>query len=319
MLLPILALIFLAVFCASCAAGLLLVERSFSPRTELKRRLQQMSGTAGDFPVELRDLVRRNADRAGEFLTRLPHGRRLEKRLQRAAIALPPALLLAAGGAAALCLAVLAALRTRSIPFGVLAGAALPLAMELFLRAKISQRTAQFTEQFPDALNMIARSLRAGHSFPTAVQLVGEELPPPLGALFKTAYEQQQLGLRMIDALSAMNDRIDSMDLRFFTTLVAVNADIGGNLSELLDRLALTIRERLRIRRQVQVYTAQGRLSGYVLGALPVIAFAIFNFVSPDYERTLLREPMGLTILALAALLQLAGLLAIGKIIRIRI
>nr|WP_284694659.1 type II secretion system F family protein [Geomonas sp. Red32] len=166
---------------------------------------------------------------------------------------------------------------------------------------------------------MIARSLRAGHSFTTAIQLVGQEVASPAGDLFKLAYDQQQLGLRLADALAELNGRIDSLDLRFFTTVVAINTEIGGNLSEVLDKLALTIRERLRIRRQVRVFTAQGRMSGYVLGALPVVSFLIISFVYPDYERALFREPTGIYIVVFAAVLQLFGLMVIRRIIRIQI
>ena len=137
--------------------------------------------------------------------------------------------------------------------------------------------------------------------------------------MFKTAYDQQLLGLRITDTLVNLNNRIESLDLRFFTTVIGINSEIGGNLSEVLDKLALTIRERLRIRRQVRVYTAQGRMSGYVVGVLPVVAFIAFNILNPDYETVLIRERMGIYILAGAACLQLIGLLAIRNIINIKI
>jgi tight adherence protein B len=166
---------------------------------------------------------------------------------------------------------------------------------------------------------MIARSLRAGHSFNTAVQLVGQEVPNPVGELFKMAYDQQMLGLRITDGLSNLNERVSSLDLRFFTTVVCINTEVGGNLAETLDKLAVTIRERLRIRRQVQVYTAQGRMSGYVLGVLPVVAFVAFNILNPGYESALIKEPIGLYVLGFAVCMQLAGLVIIKNIIKIKI
>ena len=189
----------------------------------------------------------------------------------------------------------------------------------VYLEVMKRRRIDKFTEHFPDALTMIARSLRAGHSFTSAIQLVGQELSDPVGELFKTAYDQQILGLRVTDALDNLNERIESLDLRFFTTAVGVNTEIGGNLAEVLDNLAQTIRERLRIRRQIRVYTAQGRMSGYVLAALPIVAFIMFNILIPGYEEVLLKEKLGRYVFILAGSMQLIGFLFIRKIINIRI
>ncbi|MBJ6751642.1 type II secretion system F family protein [Geomonas anaerohicana] len=320
MLVPIVALVFLTALCASAAICLYILQRSASARTELRRRLQQMArGGSGEPQPELREALGRKARQAGELMTRLPQTREMGKRLEQAGIGLPPALLISAVLGAAVLLAAFTAFETRSL-LAALPAALLPLlAAEVVIRVKTARRITRFTELFPDALSMIARSLRAGQSLTTAIQLVGEEIPDPTGTLFRIAYEQQQLGLRLVDALATMNQRIESMDLRFFTTVITINSDIGGNLSELLEKLALTIKERLKIRRQVRVYTAQGRLSGYVLGALPLVAFGAFTLLSPEYETELLKEPLGLYILAFAALLQLAGLFIIRKIIRIQI
>ena len=317
MLIPIVTFVFLTALFAFGAAGLYLVQRSASPRTELKRRLQQLAGTDREFPFELRGRLADQARRAGALVTRTPFARRIARRLELAGMETTPAAVLA--GSALIALLTGAATAFLTGKAAAAAGGAVVCAMEVALRLRISRRHERFTELLPDALTMIARSLRAGHSLAVAVQLVAEEIPPPVGPLFRTAHEQQQLGLRMVDALTAMNERVESLDLRFFTIMVNINAEIGGNLSELLDKLAGTIRERLKIRRQVRVYTAQGRMSGYVLGALPLIAFAIFNSANPEYESTLLKEPTGLIILVLAALLQLAGLAIIRKIINIRI
>jgi tight adherence protein B len=189
----------------------------------------------------------------------------------------------------------------------------------LYLYYKRKQRVERFMEQLPDALTMLGRSIRAGHSLSGGVELVGNELSAPLGELFKNAFEQQKLGLSISDALSNMNDRIDSIDLRFLTTAVSINSSVGGNLAEVLDKLAETIRERLRIRRQVQVYTAQGRMSGYVLGALPIAAFFLFNFMMPGYEELLFKEKLGNIMLMVALVLQVIGFFVIRKIINIRI
>ena len=127
----------------------------------------------------------------------------------------------------------------------------------LYLMVKKNRRALKFTEQFPGALEMVARSLKAGHALSSAVQLVGLELADPVGTLFKTAYEEQTLGLSMKDSLSQLLESMPSMDLQLFVTAVNIHKDVGGNLAESLERLARMIRERLKIRRQVRVYSAQ--------------------------------------------------------------
>jgi tight adherence protein B len=318
--LSIVAFIFLAVFSILLAVYLGVTGAQSSPKSELRRRLRNMARQdARGLPPELKSEITRETAPADRILSRLPITRNLDQQLDRAGLQLSASLFTLICVALALAAGVLASVLARSALLGVLVAAlCAPLAL-VYLRVKTAQRTQRFTELFPEALTMIARSLRAGHSFNTAVQLVGQEIANPVGELFKMAYDQQQLGLRISDGLNNLNGRVDSLDLRFFTTLISIHSEIGGNLSEVLDKLAQTIRERLRIRRQVRVYTAQGRMSGYVLGALPIIAFVAFNILNPSYESALIKDPMGLSILALAAGMQLIGLLVIRKIIKIAI
>lgn len=320
MIIPIAALVFLSVYCLLVAAGVSLIERHSSPKTELKRRLQRMAGQKGsEVPEELRAAVSKGANHADLFLARFPLTRNLAATLEHAGIQARGVTFVALTASAALVAVTLTVLQSGILLLGMLVASAVVLLAALFLKGKAKRRNVKFTEHFPDALSIISRSLRAGHSFTTAVQLVGQEIPAPVGPLFRAAYDQQQLGLRMTDALVGMNKKIESLDMRFFTTAVAINSDVGGNLSDVLDKLALTIRDRLRIRRQVQVYTAQGRLSGYVLGALPVVIFGMFSVMNPEYESALLKEPMGRYVLLFAALMQVAGLMIIARIIKIRI
>jgi tight adherence protein B len=314
------ALIFLSIFSLLVAVYLRVEEKRSSPKAELKRRLQRMAKSGSkDLPEELRSEIIRETKPADQFFARLAFTRNLDKRLDHAGIGLSVSVFVMITTVLCVSCAALVVLLSKSPLLGVLAAAASALFAQLFLQVKIERRREKFTELFPDALTMISRSLRAGHSFTTAIQLVGQEVPSPVGELFKTAYDQQLLGLRMTDGLNNLNQRIDSLDLRFFTTVISINYEIGGNLSEVLDKLASTIRERLRIRRQVRVYTAQGRMSGYVLGVLPVVVFIAFNVLNADYESALIREPKGIYVLAFAACMQLIGLLVIRNIIRIKI
>jgi tight adherence protein B len=319
-LVPITILIFLATLCLALVIYLRVAEQQQSPRTQLKRRLRQMARQGmHELPVEARSEIIRELSPADRFLTGLPLLRGMDRRLDRAGITLSVAACCGSATGIALLAALLAVLATRSGLCALPAAAAALAGCFSFLRIRTRQREEKFTELFPEALTMIARSLRAGHSLNTAVQLVGTEIADPVGELFKSAYDQQTLGLRITDGLTALNDRLESLDLRFFTTVMAINSEIGGNLSEVLEKLAETIRERLRIRRQVRVYTAQGRMSAFVLGALPIFTFVVFNILNPQYESALLQERLGITILVAAACLQLVGFLVIRSIVRIRI
>jgi tight adherence protein B len=188
-----------------------------------------------------------------------------------------------------------------------------------YLGYRRQQRQKKFGELLPDALLMIARSLRAGHSLSGAVELISQEMPEPVGSLFKIAFERQKLGMRIAEALGTLPAQIDSVDLQFFVTIIRINSETGGNLSEVLEKLAETIRARLQIRRQVQVYTAEGRMSGYVLVLLPVFVFIAFYLRNPSYMGVFFTEKSCQMSLIGAGLAQIAGFLMIRKIIDIRI
>jgi tight adherence protein B len=189
----------------------------------------------------------------------------------------------------------------------------------IYLKIQITKRVFLFTEQLATSLDMMSRSLKAGHSLAMAVQVVGNEMAEPISGLFKSVYEEQAYGLSIREALSHMITRMDTPDLRFFVTAVNIYREIGGNLSEILENLAKTIRERLKIRRQVRVYTAQARLSGYVLATLPIVTAIIFYFMAPDYIGELIEAKLGRMLIAAAIIAQIIGFFVIRRIIDIKI
>ncbi|GFO64450.1 type II secretion system F family protein [Geomonas paludis] len=197
-----------------------------------------------------------------------------------------------------------------------LAFGALPFAY--IVKAK-HRRNELFAEQLPDALTMVSRSLRAGHSLAAAVELVGQELPEPVGGLFRQAYEQQKLGVRMVECLLSLKAKIESPDFNFFITIIRINRESGGNLSEILDKLADTLRARLQIRRQVDVLTAEGRISGHILVALPAAMFVVFYLLRPGYLDVFFTEGICQYLLGAAVLGQVAGYLMIRRIVNISI
>ena len=312
---------FLAVLSILAAVYLGTAEYRQSPKFDLKRRLRRMAKDrkAESMSEGLRSEILKEEPPFDKFLTHIPYLNTLDKRLDQAGLKISTARFLLIVSALIFSGFLFSFVITKLIWFSLLFVILLLAAPPIYLDIMKKRRIEKFTELFPESLTMIARSLRAGHSFSSAIQLIGQEIADPVGELFKTAYDQQQLGMRITDTLDNMNERMDSLDLRFFTTAIAINIEVGGNLAEILDNLSNTIRERLRIRRQIQVYTAQGRMSGYVLAAMPIVTFVIFQFILPDYERVMLKEELGRYILLLAVFMQVIGFLVIRKIINIRI
>jgi tight adherence protein B len=185
----------------------------------------------------------------------------------------------------------------------------------LFVRRKARQRIALFEEQFPEAIDLIARALRAGHALPTALQMTSEEVPDPVGAEFRLLFEQQNYGLSMADALRAFADRVPLLDARFFVTALQTQREMGGNLSEVLDRLAAVIRERFKVKRQVRAVSAHGRITGAVLGALPPVVALVIFILSPEHIRLLVDDPLGVYMVIGGLFLQVVGVLIIRRIV----
>jgi len=321
LLIQVTLLISVAVLLVVLAAYMFFASVQESPKAELKRRLRRMarSDSRGGMSEELRTEILKETPPLDQFLSKFPYLRNLDKLMDQAGVKITAAKFLMLTAIASLVAFLLSLVLYKMILVSLVVFGVIFVAPFLYLEYLKGRRVERFTELFPEALTMIARSLRAGHSFTSAIQLVGQEIADPVGTIFKNAYDQQQLGLRATDALANMNERLESLDLRFFTTAVGINTEVGGNLAEILDKLAETIRERQRIRRQVRVYTAQGRMSGYILACLPIIAFILFRFMLPGYEDELLNSTKGKIVLAVAATMQLIGFFVIRKIVNIRI
>lgn len=204
-------------------------------------------------------------------------------------------------------------------PFAVpaaLFGGALPY---LRIRRRRRKRFRAFEEQLPEAIDLMTRAIRAGHPLSAGLGMVADESGEPLGTEFRRAFEEQRFGLPLEDSLLGMADRVDLVDVRIMVTAILIQRTVGGNLAEILDNLAYTIRERFKIRRQLRVYTAQGRISGYVLAVLPIAVGFIIFLLNPGYTMTLFRDPAGKVALVTAIILQISGFFWIRKIIDIEI
>ncbi len=195
-------------------------------------------------------------------------------------------------------------------------GGALPTC---FLMYRRSSRLKAFEEEFPEALDLLSRALRAGHAFQTAMGMVADELRPPVGPEFKTTFEQQNFGLPLRDALDQLAVRVPILDVRFFVTAVLIQRETGGNLSEILDNLGHVVRERFKIRRQIRVHTAHGRFTAFVLLSLPPLLAAALMVINPDHMNLLFHEKVGQTVLMVAIVMQAIGFVWIRKVIRIEV
>ena len=184
---------------------------------------------------------------------------------------------------------------------------------------KKASRMKKFAGQLPEGMELIARALRAGHSLAAGLHVVAEEMPQPIAKEFGRVYEEQNLGITLDDALKNLTERVPNLDLRFFVTSVAIQRQTGGDLAEILDRIGYVIRERYKILGQVKALTAEGRLSGIVLIALPICLFMLMLWMKPDYIRMLWTEPMGIKMSIGAVVLMVVGAYSIKKIIDIKV
>jgi tight adherence protein B len=197
-----------------------------------------------------------------------------------------------------------------------LAGGSLPF---LVLQNRRKARLKRFEEHFPEALDLMARAVKAGHAFNTGIKMVADEMPEPVGPEFRKTFDEQNFGLPLKDALNNLGERIPILDVRFFVTAVLIQRETGGNLAEILENLAHVVRERFKILRQVRVYTAHGRFTGYVLLGLPAALSIALMFINPEHMNLLFREPIGQKLLMAAIGLQVMGYMWIKKVVKIEV
>lgn len=299
----------------------------FSERRRSKEITDRLQGMAkgervpGDDPFG--ELFREGAARDVAWLqpvvARLPHGRDLQHLLDQADMnwRVGTFLLITIGVATAFGFVALILLRIPYIAVAVAAFAAtLPY---MYVRRRKTKRMHKFEEHFPESIDLLGRAIRAGHAFSTGLQMVADEAPVPINMEFRRVFEEQKFGLSLEDSLLSLADRIELLDMRIFVTAVLIQREVGGNLAEILDKISYTIRERFTIERQVRVYTAQGRFTGYLLAALPLgVGFLIF-MLNSEYMTILWERPVGRLLISIAAVLQIIGFFIIRKIINIKV
>ena len=324
MLFPVVAVFVLSVaaimglfFAATRLPGILAARR-------LDQRLRDVAADpkTGDAPAD--DSVVKNTTSGplpavDRLMAGTGAGFNLSRLIERSGVRTTPSavvlMMLVAGTATALVVSLFV-----RVPFApLLAGAAGGLAPLAWLVRCKSIRMKKFEENFPEALDLLSRAIRAGHAFQTAMGMVADELPDPIGPEFRKSFDQQNFGLPLRDALNDLSERVGLLDVRFFVTAVLIQRDTGGNLSEILDNLANVVRERFKIKRQVRVHTAHGRFTGYVLLALPAALAMALSLINPEHMQLLFREHMGHVMLGGAVVMQVIGYFWIRQVIKIEV
>jgi tight adherence protein B len=197
-----------------------------------------------------------------------------------------------------------------------LAFAPVPL---LILRFQKARRLKAFNRYLPEAIDLISRALRAGHSLTAAIEIAGDESPEPVRTEFREVYRQQNFGLPAREAMLQLAHRIPLPELNFLVTAMLLQKETGGNLVEILDRTTAVIRERLRIQGEIRIYTAQGRLTGIILSLLPVAMFFLLGLVNREYTRVLIQDPTGRKLVYTGLGLIVLGGLTIRKVVRVKV
>ncbi len=307
------------------ASTLLLATRPKRDAKLLKKRLRVIEsyGQAVEAEGKLFELDQEPdptlARRIGEYLERFPVSRRIDLLIVHAGAETTVGSLVLTSLASALGLLLVTGVFAHQMAADLAAaalGAWLPFARLQFQRGR---RLKAFNLALPDAMNLMARSLRAGHSMGSAIEIIAEQSPEPLAGEFDRVFQQQKFGLRFRDALLELGERVPSTDLQFLITAILVQKETGGDLIDILDRTTEVIRDRIRIEGEVRTKTAQGRLTGWILSLLPVILLLVINVVSPGYSSLLFHDPTGQMLLYIGGGLMLVGAFAISRIVKVEV
>jgi tight adherence protein B len=250
---------------------------------------------------------------------RMPALQDAELLLQQSQVkwSLPTLILLSVGTAVALGISAVTLTRSIlvSLPFVVI-GAALPT---MYVRWRRNRRLNLFEELLPESIDLVGRALRAGHPLSSGFKMAADDGPEPVASELRRVFEEQRFGLPLQDSLLGMADRINLVDVRILVTAILIQREVGGNLAEILDNLSKVVRARFTIRRQIKVYTAQGRMTGYLLALLPFMLFGLLYTINPEYMSVLFTDPIGKILVGVALVMQLAGFFWIRKIVNIEI
>lgn len=314
---------FFFIMLSGCALLALFASREPASKRSVNARLATINNRTGADVSNQIALIEKTkprlSDRLGESFKNHKLGEKLERLTIHAGSGLSVGQVLLASCGVALVCGSIAQLFVESLQVALLAAvvsAFIPYGYLLFLR---SRRIGKFNEALPDAIDLMARALRAGHSMASSIEVIAQQSPEPLATEFDTCFQQQKFGIPFRDALLAMGERVPSDDLQFLITAVLVQKETGGDLTDILDRTTAVIRDRIRIHGEIATRTAQGRLTGWILSALPIILVLVIDVLSPGYTTVLFHDPMGQKLLMAGGVFILIGGYIISKIVDIKV
>ena len=295
------------------------------PEAQVSTRVRQRLFLKSDRPIGASSVVKGGASReTGEGLvsTILSWHRRhavasAARLIESAGMRTDPTRLIAGTAIALMVNIVALSLLDASPLVTLIAGLITPLVPYAYIRHAAHARLRAFEEIFPDAIGLMARALRAGHAVTTTLSMVADEVDEPVKSEFRALHEQHQYGLPLAQVLRTFARRIPLIDVRFFVTAVLTQRETGGNLAEVLDNLGAVTRDRFRVRRQLRVLTAQGRMTGWVLAALPLVLGGILYLFNPTHVAEFVKDPLGLRMLQAALVLEVIGAVFIRKIVSV--
>lgn len=313
---------FLIVACLMFVAVNVWLQRNASARV-LKERLQAIDAASARHSSPELDLLRNEVlseiPALQRVLSRSSHGIKLNRMLAQAEVKMKPGMFLLLSVAMGVTGAFSGYTWTRHFLLTLLITVGMAAMPTMYVSYRRRKRFKKFEEKFPEAIDLLGRSIRAGHAFSTALELIADESEEPVAGEFRKLFEEQKFGLPLRDALLNLAERIPLLDVKFFSTAVLLQKETGGNLAELLDKLSYVIRERFKILRQLRVYTAQGRLTLAILMALPPILLAVLSLLNPEFIRPLFHDPLGHNLIAIGLALQGIGFYMIRRIIDIKV
>lgn len=289
---------------------------------KIERRLRAMSagGSGGAEASILKQRLLSEAPALQRWLLGLPRIGELDKLLQQSgstwSVTVFAVMTLIVGGGAFVLVSFVPLLHWAFCALTAVAAGALPL---LYILRKRHKRMQHIEQQLPDALDLISRALKAGHAFPSGLQMVSEEAKDPIAGEFRIVHDEVNFGVAVPTALMNLASRVPSTDMRYFIIAVLIQRETGGNLTELLGNISTLIRERLKLLGKIRVLSAEGRMSAWILCALPFVLAGVINIIHPKFMAVLWTDPMGLKMIYAALVMMVLGALWMRKIIRIRV
>jgi tight adherence protein B len=254
------------------------------------------------------------------MLLTLPRAHRLDRFILQAGLDWTvSSFLLACGAFGAFAFFVTAWVGRQSMLLALAAGVCAAMLPVLYLQRQRSRRLARMERQLPDALDLVTRALRAGHSFASGVQMIGEEMADPIATEFRMVADEVNFGVSLQQALTNLSERVPLTDLRYFVVAVLIQRDSGGNLTEVLGNLSKLIRDRLKLLARVRVLSSEGRLSAWILGLMPFALAALMNIFNPEFMAPLWTDPIGQTVIKYMLGLMLVGIVLLRKLVKIRV